>query len=254
MVADLAGVSHDTVSKVDTILTHGTPSLVQAVRAKDLSIHTAAMIATVPEDEQQDIVARGKQATLEAAKRIRAEHTHRTHYSGEDEWYTPAKYIDMARDAMGTIDLDAASSALAQETVRATHYFSLDNDALTQPWQGSGSTRPIRTHIAHFIAKLVEELAVIVHRPFSSRTTRQIPRGYTAARRATALCLPKDALIYLRLATERPTQGHTFLPGDNPRRFTACSVAWARLDLQEGRRTRPSRIHYHPGAPATAVL
>jgi hypothetical protein len=55
------------------------------------------------------------------------------------EWYTPARYIAAAREVMGSIDLDPASSALANEIVRADTYFSKDVDpnGLGQDWFGN---------------------------------------------------------------------------------------------------------------------
>lgn len=61
---------------------------------------------------------------------------HVTHNSGENEWYTPAPYIEAARLVMGGIDLDPASSAIANRTVRATDYFTRDDDGLQMQWSG----------------------------------------------------------------------------------------------------------------------
>lgn len=52
------------------------------------------------------------------------------------EWYTPARYIDAARDVMGDIDLDPASSDLANDVVQAAEYFTEDDDGLAQDWKG----------------------------------------------------------------------------------------------------------------------
>lgn len=51
-----------------------------------------------------------------------------------DEWYTPSEYIEMARQVMGTIDLDPASNELAQSWIKATKYFTKDDDGLRQDW------------------------------------------------------------------------------------------------------------------------
>src|SRR5512134_1699762 len=61
---------------------------------------------------------------------------HRTRFTGENEWYTPAPYVEAARACLGAIDLDPASSATAQATVRAARFFTRDDDGLKQEWRG----------------------------------------------------------------------------------------------------------------------
>ena len=55
---------------------------------------------------------------------------------GSDEWYTPPHIVDRARAAMGDIDLDPASCAVPQRWIRATAYYTKDQDGLAQPWGG----------------------------------------------------------------------------------------------------------------------
>ncbi len=52
------------------------------------------------------------------------------------EWYTPAWIIALARETMGGIDLDPASSDKAQETVKAAHYYTQAIDGYSKPWGG----------------------------------------------------------------------------------------------------------------------
>src|SRR5262245_14805307 len=47
--------------------------------------------------------------------------------TGVPEWYTPARLIEAGRAVLGDIDLDPASSDIAQKTVRAKEYFTLEN-------------------------------------------------------------------------------------------------------------------------------
>jgi ParB family chromosome partitioning protein len=62
-------------------------------------------------------------------------------YDG-DEWFTPAEYIEAARDVMGSIDLDPASTSEAQKVVGAVRFFSKDDNGLMQTWNGNVFLNP----------------------------------------------------------------------------------------------------------------
>lgn len=81
--------------------------------------------------------------------------------TGENEWYTPAQYIEAARAVMGGIDLDPASSDVAQRSIRAETHFTLKQDGLKQPWHGRVWLNPpyAQPAIHHFLEKLIEEAA-----------------------------------------------------------------------------------------------
>lgn len=57
--------------------------------------------------------------------------------SGNVEYYTPPAIVEAARSTMGGIDLDPASSHLANsEIVGARMYYTVSEDGLTLPWSG----------------------------------------------------------------------------------------------------------------------
>lgn len=56
--------------------------------------------------------------------------------SGNTEWYTDPNIVNAARRVMGKIDLDPASSEIANLSINADKIFTLDNDGLSQKWLG----------------------------------------------------------------------------------------------------------------------
>ena len=55
-----------------------------------------------------------------------------------NEWYTPSYVIEAAREVMdGRIDLDPASCLMANQIVRATRYYSEEDNGLAQVWYGN---------------------------------------------------------------------------------------------------------------------
>jgi len=83
---------------------------------------------------------------------------HAMYNTGENEWYTPSNLIDCARSFLGAIDLDPASSALANETVRAMTWYGVEQDGLAQRWHGRVWMNPpyARGLIERFVERLME--------------------------------------------------------------------------------------------------
>jgi hypothetical protein len=91
-------------------------------------------------------------------KKIKKAHVY--HNGGNNEWYTPKKYIDSARKAMGTIDVDPASTDIANKTVLANIYYDINQNGLKQNWIGNVWMNPPYSQplIADFCLKLKSEI------------------------------------------------------------------------------------------------
>lgn len=88
-------------------------------------------------------------------------HNHRAQGTGENEWYTPPQFLELARAALGGIDLDPASSDRAQKMVLAEQYFTKENDGLAQEWYGRVWLNPpyAQPDIARFVEKMMAEVS-----------------------------------------------------------------------------------------------
>ena len=63
--------------------------------------------------------------------------------SDYEEWHAPIPWLEAARDSLGGIDLDVASSEEANQFVRAKHYFTKPDDGLRQDWTKYGSNTSV---------------------------------------------------------------------------------------------------------------
>jgi hypothetical protein len=154
--------------------------------------------------------------------------------SGDNEWYTPNDYIDAARQVMGEIDLDPASSHLANQAVKATEYYTIDDDGLKARWRGKVWLNPpyATDLIGRFTGKLsehylvgdVSEAVVLVNNATETGWFQKM------AEQASALCFPKSRVRFLDPSgnpSGAPLQGQAVLYfGDNVEQFKRAFSAF----------------------------
>lgn len=86
--------------------------------------------------------------------------------SESNEWFTPARYVEAAREVMGAIDLDPASCEYANRTVKAARYYDIQSNGLEKPWQGRvwlnppyGRTATGKSHQEIWSSRLIDQYA-----------------------------------------------------------------------------------------------
>jgi phage N-6-adenine-methyltransferase len=204
-------------------------------------------LAALPKAEQDFKINLAKQKAFAAIDD--GPHVHRALGTGKNEWYTPPDYLDAVRDVLGGIDLDPASSAIAQRTVRATTHFTTDDNGLTKEWRGRVWLNPpyAQPDIADFVAKLITEYracrvteAILLTHNFSC--TRWFHSAVTAAR-VFCLTLGRVGFVDPDGNVASPTNGQCFFYfGHRPDAFAARRFAkigfvagpWGDAEYQTG--------------------
>lgn len=114
------------------------PDLKDAVLQGVVTLPQAKVLATHPHTERTAIltsIAAGERHAQSRLTEVAPSSAYR-YLSESTEWYTPVQYITAVRELMGAIDLDPASTAFANQVIRATHYYDKVTDGLSKPWTG----------------------------------------------------------------------------------------------------------------------
>lgn len=157
-----------------------------------------------------------KKAGKVKAGNTSADNVRGTTGTGENEWYTPAEHVELARSVLGVIDLDPASSDKAQVVVMAEEYFTEADDGLTQNWSGRVWLNPpyAQPAISHFADKMVAEIetgrvdqAIMLTHNYTDTAWFQ-----KLAKAATAICFTRGRVKFVSPTGDvaAPTQGQAF--------------------------------------------
>lgn len=232
LAADI-GVSRPTYEALKTVSEEGTPELKQAVRDKKVGASTAAQIASLPAETQAEIVSKPTRGEIVEEAR---KHVHVGANSGNNEWYTPPRFLEAARDVLGSIDLDPASCDTANKQVQAERFYTADDNGLEQSWTGNVWMNPpyAQPLIEEFCIKLVEEYKannvkaaiVLVNNATETKWAQALMSV------CSAICYPASRIKFLDTQGKpkgAPLQGQMiFYMGDSPREFNATFSVFGR--------------------------
>ena len=117
------------------------PTLAEAGIDKHLA-DRARKLSSVPKDEFEEKISEWRGRVSSETERVTTDllksgTAHVAYNSGNNEWYTPDDLIAAAREVLGGIDLDPASNKAANDRIKATSYFTSENDGLQKEWRGS---------------------------------------------------------------------------------------------------------------------
>lgn len=199
-LAKVAGVSHDTIAKVEKIEAQATPEIKTQLQTGEISINQAYQTIKQP---------------------------HVAMNSGNNEWYTPAEIVETARRVMGSIDLDPASSEIANRTVKAETYYTAETNGLNKKWDGNVWLNPPYSTelIDKFVDKLVEQkdnykqAIVLVNNATETEWFEKIVNV------ASAVCFPRHRVKFYKPDGKvgAPLQGQAILYiGGASNKFTSA--------------------------------
>jgi len=201
VVAKAAGFGNGkTYEQAKKVIAEAPPEVVAAMDAGEVSVSLAAKVVDLPEEEKQVIAAAPVEQMADTAREA-IKRAHVANNSGNNEWYTPADYIALAREVMGGIDTDPATSEIANRTVQASQIFTAEDNGLTKQWSGRvwcnpPYAQPLISEFAEAIASKYEsgeikQACVLVN---NGTETAWFQRMVSAA---SAVCFPKSRIKFL---------------------------------------------------------
>jgi phage N-6-adenine-methyltransferase len=173
----------------------------------------AQKLASLP--AEQLAAVRGANTSVTTALQV-VQHNHRAQGTGENEWYTPKEYVEAARKALGVIELDPASSEIAQQIVKAKHFYTKERDGLSRKWEGRVWLNPPYSQpaVQQFIEKLVAEVKAraVTEAVLLTHNYTDTEWFHIAARACSLICFTRGRIKFVGAdgSIAAPTQGQAF--------------------------------------------
>ena len=159
------------------------------------------------------------------------------HHTGDEEWYTPSGIVELARKAMGSIDLDPASCEVAQKTVKAGRFHSKDDSGLDHDWSGNVYINPpyttglvdkfIHKAIASYKAGSVSQVVILLNAIIDTKYGQDLQKA------SSAVCFPAGRVKFVspNRKANSATQGQMicYLGSDVDsfaKQFSSLGVVW----------------------------
>lgn len=121
--------------------------------------------------------------------------------TGEDEWDTPSEFIQSAKEVMGKINVDPASSKRANERIQADKFYTAKESGLDKEWEGNVWMNPpyAQPLVASFCKKLIEkyesneinQACVLVNNATETTWFQEM------LRRCKCVCFPKGRIKFI---------------------------------------------------------
>lgn len=179
--------------------------------------HRWQKIASVPDDEFEKHISKvkNKKDELTSVSVLNlVTKPHVTNNSGQNEWYTPPEIISAVRIVLGEIDLDPASSDIANRIVKAKRYYTKENDGLSKEWSGRIFLNPpysqplIKYFSNKFCMSKIDTACVLVNNATDTAWFQAM------ASKSAAICFMEKRVRFLDMngnAIGAPLQGQSVL-------------------------------------------